>query len=117
MLLQSLIDYGENNYQDVHSRLTTTPIEDLTDEEFINEYIITFNKTMLDYKNCSYNYLESVGLDKARGIDTINEHFYKDTPKDEIALTIFNTNKLIIMRTIMMILVNVIFVGKFILSP
>ena len=39
MLLQSLIDYGENNYQDVHSRLTTTPVEDLTDDD--KKFILT----------------------------------------------------------------------------
>ena len=39
MLLQSLIDYGENNYQDVHSRLTTTPVEELSDDD--KRFILT----------------------------------------------------------------------------
>lgn len=33
LLLQSLIDYGQNHAQDVHSKLTVTPIEELTDDD------------------------------------------------------------------------------------
>lgn len=33
MLVQSLIDYGEKNYQDIHSRLTLTPVENLSDDD------------------------------------------------------------------------------------
>lgn len=33
MLVESIIDYGENNFQDVHSRLSVTPIEELSDDD------------------------------------------------------------------------------------
>lgn len=33
LLLQSLIDYGQNHAQDVHSKLSITPIEELTDDD------------------------------------------------------------------------------------
>ena len=33
LLLQSLIDYGQNHAQDVHSKLSVTPIEELTDDD------------------------------------------------------------------------------------
>ena len=39
MLLQSLIDYSENNFQDVHSRLTVTPVENLSDDD--KRFILT----------------------------------------------------------------------------
>ena len=39
LLLQSLIDYAENNAQDVHSRLSVTPIEELSDDD--KRFILT----------------------------------------------------------------------------
>lgn len=50
VLLDSLIDYGENGAHDLHSRLTVTPVEDLNvqDKEFIlNNFFDANYKTMI----------------------------------------------------------------------
>lgn len=39
LLLESLISYGENNSQDVHSRLSVTPVEELSDDD--KRFILT----------------------------------------------------------------------------
>ena len=59
VLLDALIDYGENEAHDLHSRLTVTPIEELNDEdkEFIlNNFFDANYKTMI-YPNSRYNKL------------------------------------------------------------
>ena len=59
VLLDALIDYGENEAHDLHSRLTITPIEELNDEdkEFIlNNFFDANYKTMI-YPNSRYNKL------------------------------------------------------------
>lgn len=59
VLLDALIDYGENNLHDIHSRLTITPVENLTDDdkEFIinNFFDANYNTMILPDEN--YNKL------------------------------------------------------------
>ena len=59
VLLDALIDYGENNLHDIHSRLTITPVENLTDDdkEFIinNFFDANYNTMILSDEN--YNKL------------------------------------------------------------
>ena len=59
VLLDALIDYGEKNAHDLHSRLTVTPVEELNDEdkEFIlNNFFDANYKTMI-YPYPQYNKL------------------------------------------------------------
>ena len=73
--------------------------EDLTNQEFnylcnvIDRFEGRENYELYPYYCPGYGVeidVVPIGLDKARGVDTINEHFYKDTPKEDIALSIFN---------------------------
>lgn len=70
VLLDALIDYGENNLHDIHSRLTIKPVENLTDDdkEFIinNFFDANYNTMILPDEN--YNRL----YQKSRLSDDIN---------------------------------------------
>lgn len=59
VLLDELIDYGENNMHDIHSRLTVTDIDDLTDDdkEFIINNFFDANFHSMILPNEEYNRL------------------------------------------------------------
>ena len=59
VLLDALIDYGENEYHDIHSRLTVTDIDDLTDDdkEFILSNFFDANFHSMILPNSEYNRL------------------------------------------------------------
>ena len=59
VLLDSLIDYGENGIHDIHSRLTVKPVEDLTsdDKEFIINNFFDANYHSLILPNKEYDKL------------------------------------------------------------
>ncbi len=59
VLLDALIDYGENNLHDIHSRLTITDVDDLTDDdkEFIINNFFDANFHSMILPNEEYNKL------------------------------------------------------------
>lgn len=59
VLLDALIDYGENGFHDIHSRLTVTDIKDLTpdDREFIITNFFDANYHSMILPNDEYNRL------------------------------------------------------------
>ncbi len=59
VLLDALIDYGENEFHDIHSRLTVTDIDDLTDDdkEFIINNFFDANFHSMILPNPEYNRL------------------------------------------------------------
>ena len=59
VLLDALIDYGENELHDIHSRLTITDIDDLTgdDKEFIINNFFDANFHSMILPNAEYNRL------------------------------------------------------------
>jgi len=59
VLLDSLINYGENGYHDIHSRLTVTNISELTadDKEFILNNFFDANYSSMIYHHKHYNNL------------------------------------------------------------
>ena len=59
VLLDELIDYGENNMHDIHSRLTITDVDDLTDDdkEFIINNFFDANFHSMILPNEEYNRL------------------------------------------------------------
>jgi len=59
VLLDSLIDYGEKDYHDIHSRLTVTGVSELTDEdkEFILNNFFDANYSSMIYHHSAYNTL------------------------------------------------------------
>lgn len=59
VLLDSLIDYGHNGYHDIHSRLTVTDVNDLTndDKEFIINNFFDANYHSMILPNDEYNRL------------------------------------------------------------
>jgi len=59
VLLDSLINYGENGYHDIHSRLTVTNISELTadDKEFILNNFFDANYSSMIYHHEPYNKL------------------------------------------------------------
>lgn len=59
ILLDALIEYGENDYHDIHSRLSVTSIDDLTndDKEFILNNFFDANYTSMIQPHENYNEL------------------------------------------------------------
>lgn len=59
VLLDALIDYGERDYHDIHSRLTVTNISELTndDKEFILNNFFDVNYSSMIYPHENYNKL------------------------------------------------------------
>ncbi len=76
VLLDSIIDYTENNAQDVHSKLTLTPINKLTksDKKFILDNFFDAN-----YDNMILSYPYYAELYKKRySVDEIGVNFFSD---------------------------------------
>ncbi len=70
VLLDAFIDYGEKNLHDIHSRLTVTPVEELTDDDkqfIINNFFDSNFHSMIlpnaEYKNLYQKYQLSSGND------------------------------------------------------
>ena len=81
VLLDSLIDYGQNNLHDIHSRLTVKPVEDLTDDdkEFIinNFFDANFHYMILPYEE--YNRLyQKTQLNETGDINIFTDQEYSD---------------------------------------
>lgn len=59
VLLDALIDYGDKGYHDIHSRLTITDIDELTndDKEFILNNFFDANYSSMIYHHAYYNEL------------------------------------------------------------
>jgi len=74
MLLQSITDYSEHGFQDVHSRLSTTPIENLSDDDknFIlsNFFDANFNSMISHHEGYKKLYEKRVN----QNIYDINEY-------------------------------------------
>ena len=73
--------------------------ENMTDEQFEYYYAIISdfngheNYTLYPYYFPGYGVEIDVlpnGIDKGRGVDSINEYFYSKTPKEQVALSVFN---------------------------
>lgn len=79
VLLDSLIDYGENNFHDIHSRLTVT--ENLTDvdKEFIINNFFDANYHSMILPNAEYNRLyQKYQTAKDNDISVFSEQEYSD---------------------------------------
>lgn len=81
LLLQSLIDYAENNAQDVHSRLSVTPIEELSDDDkrFIltNFFDANFNSMISHHEGYKNLYNKRV-LDNIYDINEYSDQEFSD---------------------------------------
>ena len=81
MLLQSITDYAENNFQDVHSRLSITPIEDLSDDDkrFIlsNFFDANFN-SMISHHEAYKNLYEKRVVQNVYDIEAYTNQEYAD---------------------------------------
>lgn len=82
VLLDSLIDYGERNYHDIHSRLSVTNIADLTndDKEFILNTFFDANYSTMIYPHERYNNL----YQKRFSEDNANIHDFSDQEYSDI---------------------------------
>ncbi len=80
-LLDAIIDYGENNYNDIHSELTTADTDNLSDEEksfILNNFFNTKFETMV-FKNETYRYLYQKRFSRENfTIDDFNAQEYAD---------------------------------------
>ena len=80
-LLDSIIDYAENNASDIHSELTVSDTNNLTDEEksfILNNFFNAKFETMV-FKNETYRYLYQKRFSKENfGIYDFNDHEYAD---------------------------------------
>ena len=87
VLLDTLIDYGENEAHDLHSRLTVTPVEELNDEdkEFIlNNFFDANYKTMI-YPYAQYNKL----FQKRQSMQDIDISAFSDQEYSDL-MALFN---------------------------
>ena len=87
VLLDSLIDYGENGCHDLHSRLTITPVEELNndDKEFIlNNFFDANYKTMI-YPYPQYNKL----FQKRQGMVEVDVSQFSDQEYSDL-MALFN---------------------------
>lgn len=87
VLLDSLIDYGENNIHDIHSRLTVTDVSDLTDDdkEFIINNFFDSNYHHMILPNEEYDRLyQKYQASDGNDINIFSEQEYSDL------LAIFN---------------------------
>lgn len=81
VLLDSLIDYGQNGYHDIHSRLTVTDIKDLTadDKEFIINNFFDANFHSMILPNEEYNRLyQKYQTNEANNINIFTNQEYSD---------------------------------------
>ena len=81
VLLDSLIDYGQNNLHDIHSRLTVKPVEDLTDDdkEFIINNFFDANFHYMILPNEEYNRLyQKAQLNETGDINIFTDQEYSD---------------------------------------
>ncbi|MBR2524981.1 hypothetical protein IKE67_00800 [bacterium] len=81
MLIESIIDYGENNFQDVHSRLSVTPVEELSDDDkrFIlsNFFDANFN-SMISHHEAYKNLYEKRVIQNVYEINEYTNQEYSD---------------------------------------
>ena len=81
VLLDALIDYGQNELHDIHSRLTITPVEDLTDDdkEFIINNFFDANFHSMILPNEEYNKLyQKFQTSTTENIDIFSPQEYSD---------------------------------------
>ena len=81
VLLDSLIDYGENDLHDIHSRLTVTDVEDLTadDKEFIINNFFDANFHSMILPSDEYNRLyQTYQLNPENDINMFSNQEYSD---------------------------------------
>ena len=81
VLLDSLIDYGQNNLHDIHSRLTIKAVEDLTDDdkEFIINNFFDANFHYMILPNEEYNRLyQKAQLNEMGDINIFTDQEYSD---------------------------------------
>lgn len=81
VLLDSLIDYGENDLHDIHSRLTVTDVEDLTadDKEFIINNFFDANFHSMILPSDEYNRLyQKYQLNPENDINMFSIQEYSD---------------------------------------
>lgn len=81
VLLDSLIDYGENDLHDIHSRLTVTDVEDLTadDKEFIINNFFDANFHSMILPSDEYNRLyQKYQLNQENDINMFSNQEYSD---------------------------------------
>lgn len=81
VLLDSLIDYGENDMHDLHSRLTISPVEELDEEdkEFIINNFFDANYQSMIFPYEKYNELYQKRLANIdEGIKVFSEQEYSD---------------------------------------
>lgn len=81
VLLDSLIDYGENDLHDIHSRLTITDVEDLTadDKEFIINNFFDANFHSMVLPSEEYNRLyQKYQLNPENDINMFSNQEYSD---------------------------------------
>ena len=81
VLLDSLIDYGENDLHDIHSRLTITDVEDLTadDKEFIINNLFDANFHSMILPSEEYNRLyQKYQLNPENDINMFSNQEYSD---------------------------------------
>lgn len=81
LLLQSLIDYSENHAQDVHSKLSVTPIEELTDNDkrliLTNFFDANFSSMISHHENYKKLYNKRV-IDNVYDINEYTDQEYSD---------------------------------------
>ncbi len=79
VLLDALIDYGENNLHDIHSRLTVTDVKNYTDDdkEFIINNFFDANYHSMILPNEEYNRLYQKYQSNG-SIDTFSDEEYSD---------------------------------------
>jgi len=81
VLLDAIIDYGENNASDIHSRLTVTPEDELTDEDklFILTNFFDSNYQTMILPNDEYHRLyKIVQADETNNINLLTNQEYAD---------------------------------------
>lgn len=81
VLLDSFIDYGENDYHDIHSRLTVTNISELTndDREFILNNFFDANYSSMIFPHENYNKLyQKRFVDEKAKIEDFSDQEYSD---------------------------------------
>lgn len=81
LLLDSIIDYAERGLHDIHSRLTITPIKDLSDEakQFILHNFFDANYRTMIYPSEEYNRLyQKIQGETEPDIDLFTDQEYSD---------------------------------------
>ncbi len=81
ILLDSIIDYAENGFHDLHSRLTIKPVKNLSDEEklFVINNFFDANYESMIFPNDEYNRLyHKFQSEPEKGIDIFTNQEYSD---------------------------------------